>query len=211
METPAEAVLPASGPAAAEAVPRNLRVELTAAMKLCTPKQRKWLKAIPENDWQPWRVGTLLGYSTRSVQKWLRDANCKKVRDLLDEIGVEDLDLSQRRILSEYSRLGFSDIRKLFDDKGVLLPPNSWPDDIAAAVVSIDSKETRLKDEKGNFINEWDVVHKIKLHDKKGSLDFLASFRKMAGAKRIEVTGKDGSPLAGAAPIIQFVERVDPD
>jgi hypothetical protein len=211
MEIAAEARPPEDGAAAPEAGPRNLRDELAAAMKLCTPKQRKWLKAIPENDYQPWRAGTILGYSTRSVQKWLRDVNCRKVRELLDEIAVEDMDLTQRRILAEYSKLGFSDIRKLFSDAGELLPPQSWPDDIAGAVASIDTKETRLKDEAGNFINEWEVVHKIKLHDKKGSLDFLASFRKMSGAKRIEVTGKDGSPLAGAAPIIQFVERVDPD
>jgi hypothetical protein len=211
METPTEAVLPASGPAAAEAVPRNLRDELAAAMKLCTPKQRKWLKAIPENDYQPWRAGTQLGYSTRSVQKWLRDANCKKVRELLDEIGVEDLDLSQRRILNEYSRLAFSDIRKAFNEDGTIKPPTDWPDEFAAAVASMDTQERRLRDEEGKETSEFEVVRKIKFHDKRTALDFLASFRKMSGAKRIEVTGKDGSPLAGAVPIIQFVERADPD
>lgn len=209
MEIAAEARPPESGAGAPEAGPRNLRDELVAAMKQCTPKQRRWLKAIPEHNYQPWSAGEKLGFSTRSVHKWMRDANCKKVRELLDEIAVEDMDLSQRRILNEYSRLAFSDIRQLFRDDGSMMPPSEWPDDIAAAVVSIDTKETRVRDEKGEFVNEWDVVHKIKVHDKKGSLDFLASFRKMAGAKRIEVTGKDGAPFQGAAPVVTFIERAD--
>lgn len=211
MDIATGAVPSEGGAAAAEAVPRNLREELIAAMKACTPKQRRWLKAIPEHNFQPWGAGDKLGFSTRSIAKWLRDAKVAKVRELLDEIAVEDMDLTQRRILAEYAKLAFSDIRKAFDDHGKLNPPADWPDEFAGAVASIDTQERRILDDKGNETSEFERVIKLKFHDKRTALDFLASFRKMTGAKRIEVTGKDGTPLAGAAPVIQFVERADPD
>lgn len=42
-------------------------------------------------------------------------------------------------VLEEARRLAFSDVRRLFDKDGALLPPSEWPDEVAAAVAGIES------------------------------------------------------------------------
>lgn len=205
---------PVAGPSTAEGsggpAPRDLRRELAYAMRKCTPKQRQWLKNLPKHNFQLWgEARASLGISPNSVRKWLRQERIQKVRALLEEIAVDDLDISNRRILSEYARIAFADIRALFDDEGRLLDPSEWSDEIAAAVDGVDTQERQLKDEHGNRINEWELVRKVRTHNKLAALEFLATFKKLAGAKRLELTGLDGSPLQAPAPVVHFVERAD--
>jgi len=49
--------------------------------------------------------------------------------------------LTTDRVIQELSRIAFADLRKVFDDKGALLPPNLWPDDVAAAMAGVDVVE----------------------------------------------------------------------
>jgi hypothetical protein len=189
--------------------PRNLRKELDDALRECTPKMRKWLKKIPLCEFQPWRAASELEYSTATISKWLRDDRVKLVRKLQDEIDIEDMDISRRRVLREYQNVAFADIRALFREDGTLLPPGEWPGAIAAAVEGIDTQERRMKGPDGAFIDEWELVRKVRIHGKMAALEFLAGHLKMAGAKRIEVTGKDGEPLQAPTPVIHFVERAD--
>ncbi len=195
----------AEGPGEA---PRDLRREFTAAMRKCTPKQRVWLRALPDNNFQRWSTALKLGISRNSIFKWLRLETVKAVLTLHDEIATEDYDISNRRILAEYTRIAFSDIREAFDDSGKLKSPSEWSDELAAAIGAVDTQEKRLK-ENGEWVDEFEMVRKLKVHDKLKALEFLSDFRRMSGAKKFEVTGKNGEPLASAPPIIQFVERAD--
>lgn len=196
-----------------ETPPRDLLRELRLAMAKCTPAQRAWLRALPKNNFQLWGAArSKLGLSTHTIHKWLRQDCVKRVRELQDEIGVEDLDISTRRVLSEYARIAFADIREMFRPDGTLAHPSEWPDEVAAAVESIDLQERRLRDPvSGEWLNEYEMVRKVRTHSKLSALEFLAHFKRMAGAKRLEVTGADGEPLQGAVPIIHIVERADPD
>lgn len=178
--------------------PRNLRAELDAALKACTPKQRRWLKKIPLCEFQPWRAAKELSYSSATVAKWMREDRIKAVRKLQDEIDIEDMDISRRRILREFSNIAFMRERYAYDPQGLLLPPQELPDYAGAAVAE------RSYDANGN--------PKLKFHDKNKALEFLARFNGMDGPTKLELTGKNGAPLqAQGPPIIQFIERVDED
>lgn len=77
------------------------------------------------------------------------------------------MEMSIERILKENAYLAFSDVRKLFDENGLMLPVKQWPDDIAAAVASIEVNEI------GGGDNPIIVVKKIKFWDKGAALDKL--------------------------------------
>ena len=48
--------------------------------------------------------------------------------------------LTAERIDQELAALAFSDLRKLFNADGTIKPMSEWPDDVAAAVASIESE-----------------------------------------------------------------------
>lgn len=211
METAVEARPPETGEQPEGPEPRDLRAELVRAMQKCTPKQRKWLRSLAANKFQKWGTALKLNISTHTVHKWLRLSHVTAVIALQEEIADLDSDLTRQKILAAYEAIAFADIRTIFAADGKLLPPSQWPDEIAFAVLGVDTQERQLR-EKGEHFNEFELVRKIKLHDRKTALDFLATYKKIAGAKRIEVTGKDGEPLAAAGPpVIHFVERRDDD
>lgn len=84
----------------------------------------------------------------------------------------ERLGITADRVLLELSRLSFFDPRKLYDaETGVLLPPNKWDDDTAAAIKSISTKEIY---EKENGVAKYvGDAKSVTIHDKHGSLKLL--------------------------------------
>lgn len=72
-----------------------------------------------------------------------------------------------------------ADFRELFDDNGALLRPDQWPDDIAAAVASVETKE----------LWDWDPVEeervfigysqKVRRWDKVKALELMARHLKL--------------------------------
>jgi phage terminase small subunit len=73
-------------------------------------------------------------------------------------------DITVDQIIEEYAKIGFSDIRKIFDEHGNLLQPCELPDDIAGALTSFEISTAQ----KGEGAVEH--VAKIKLADKRMAL-----------------------------------------
>lgn len=90
---------------------------------------------------------------------------------LADKTGVET-----ERIIGELKTLGFSDIRRLVDAHGRLLPVQQWPDEAAACVASI---EVVTKTIPGSDPVEVVYVHKIRMWDKPVALKLLGQYRKL--------------------------------
>jgi phage terminase small subunit len=98
------------------------------------------------------------------------------------------------RVITEVARLGFSDVRKLFDPlSGQLLAPSEWPDDVAAAVSSIEVEE--LMGGTGPDRTQIGWTKKVKLWDKPKSLEMLGRHLKL-WVERHEHTGPNGGPIA---------------
>lgn len=63
-----------------------------------------------------------------------------KIRTLMAE-RAERVQVESDEVLRELTRLGYSDIRELFDDDGNVLPVKTWPEHIARAVSAIEVDE----------------------------------------------------------------------
>ena len=95
--------------------------------------------------------------------KELREAHLKRHNVTVD------------RVLAEYAKLAFLDIRRAFDADGNLIPIHQLDDATAAAIsgLEVDKKVSKMTDENGDPMVE-SYLHKIKFSDKKGALDSLA-------------------------------------
>jgi len=97
------------------------------------------------------------------------------VRDLQNDIAFQ-LGISALDIAREYAKIGFSDVRKVFDpETGEVLDPKNIDDMTAASISSIEVTEV-YEPKTGKFIGK---NKKLKFHPKVVALDNLA---KMIGA-----------------------------
>lgn len=121
---------------------------------------------------------------------------------------ADRVEVTIARVLDEMRKLGFSDIRRAFDENGNLLPPTEWDDDFAASVASIEVVTKTLPGEAededepqghGGSLRrrrnaKVEYVHKIKVWDKNSALEKLAKHLGMF-IERHEHTGKNGESL----------------
>lgn len=111
------------------------------------------------------------------------------------------------RVIQEFARLAFLDIRKAFDENGNLKPIHELDDDTAAAIAGLEVEVRRVAGEAdeelegqphgGALKRQHGItarLHKIKLTDKKGALDSIARHLGMF-IDKAEITGKDGGPI----------------
>jgi phage terminase small subunit len=106
------------------------------------------------------------------------------------------------KVLTELARLGFSDVRRLFDDTGVMKAIHELDDDTAACISSIEIEALYEGSGKDKF--EVGQTKKVKFWDKKGPLEMLANHLGIIKNK-MELTGKDGKPIDLATKIIHEV------
>lgn len=137
------------------------------------------------------------GYSAKTARAIAQELLVKpevvaKVQALMDE-RANRTQVTADRVITEVARLGFADLRKLFDEHGGLLPVNQWPDDIAAAVASVEVDE--LFEGFGENRIQVGYTRKVKLWDKAKSLEMLGRHLKL-WVDRHEHTGPNGGPIA---------------
>lgn len=146
-------------------------------------------------DFNATRAAKAAGYSERSAHV----IGCKllkkdKVREYIQEEMDKRcgrLEVTADRVLLELARISFLDPRTMFDDNGDLLPIAEMDDDAAAAISGLEIKE--------NWSGRGDnavayLTKKMKLVDKKGSLDLLGKHLKLWTEKH-EHAGPGGTPL----------------
>lgn len=79
------------------------------------------------------------------ASRLLRDG---KVRDAVDAMKAarwKRMSMEGDEALALIAQDARADMRELFDDKGVLLNPRDWPDDIAASVEAVDMQTGKIK------------------------------------------------------------------
>jgi phage terminase small subunit len=175
---------------------------------LLTPKQQSFVDQYLI-DLNATQAAIRAGYSekTATVQASrlltnvkVQAALAKGRQELADQAGI-----SQERVLKEYAKLAFLDIRKAFDDAGNLKQINELDDDTAAAISGIEV-EKRILPGTGDSETR---LHKIKLSDKKGALDSLARHLGMFVDKK-EITG---NPLINInlMSLTEQMRRIEPE
>lgn len=119
------------------------------------------------------------GYSPKSAKvtacRMLTNANVKaeidrRVEEYSRTAGITVVDL-----LEVGKKLVFADIRKLFDERGRMLHPTEWPDDVAPAVAGMDITEEWGRDEDGKPERQG-TTKKVRMIDKSGPLFKLLDF-----------------------------------
>lgn len=81
---------------------------------------------------------------------------------------VKELGLNTTNVMRELSHIVKSDIRKLFNADGSLKPVDSWPDDVAGSVASVEIVE--LFDGNGKDRTHIGYTKKLKLWDKNSGI-----------------------------------------
>jgi phage terminase small subunit len=84
----------------------------------------------------------------------------------------ERLDVSAERVLKEYAKVGFFNPKRLMRPDGSMKDLMELPDDVAAAISSIDVSWTEAPDEEGVFRKVKRV--ELKFHSKLAALDAMA-------------------------------------
>lgn len=108
------------------------------------------------------------------------------------------------RVLVEVAKLGFSNIKSIFTESGQLRNLSSLPDEVAAAIQSVEVVTKRVE---GGEDHEVEYVHKIKMADKKASLELLGKHLKLF-ADRTELTGADGKDLIPEMNETEIARRI---
>lgn len=82
------------------------------------------------------------------------------------------LNITKERIAQELARIGFADIRRIFDEQGALKSPQNWSDDDAAVIAGVDVQETLDWEDKEKIHTGY--LKKVKLWEKTKALEQLA-------------------------------------
>lgn len=108
------------------------------------------------------------GYSKRSASEQGYDllrhpqialAIEAKRKELAHKAGV-----TVERVLSELSRIAFSDVRRLYHEDGRIKAPHEWDDDMARALSGVETIEAG---------DSGATLKKVRLWDKRGALEAL--------------------------------------
>lgn len=128
-------------------------------------------------DFNGARAARDAGYSVDSAKeeasRLLTNANIQnRINELRLQMG-KAFNVTRERIAQELARIGFLDIRKCFDENGVLKQPAEWSDDEAAGISGLETEQLFEYDDEGEK-NWTGYLKKVKLSDKRAALDSLA-------------------------------------
>lgn len=89
-----------------------------------------------------------------------------------------------------------ADLRKLYDKRGAMLPPDQWPDDVAATVEQVESEEVfePVPGEKGKRRLKG-YARKVKKGSRVAAASKLMEWKGMTGAERADPGAKVPDPM----------------
>ncbi|HXS55741.1 MAG TPA: terminase small subunit [Hanamia sp.] len=145
------------------------------------------------------------GISRSAVEKWMKAARpvveerqkeAERIMAIENEVAIREsasrLNLSRERILEEYAKLAFFDIRKIFTVDGGLMSIKDIDDESAAAISGIESYDEKVPDTQIVL----GTMRKIKIAEKKGALDSLCKVLGYNLPEKIAQTDKDGNDIS---------------
>lgn len=149
-------------------------------MSELTDKQKKFCEEFLI-DFNGTQAAIRAGYSKKTAfvqaSRLLSNAKVSEYLDVRRQRIMNKLEISQERTMQEIGRIAFSDIRKLFNENGELLPFKDLDEDSASVLASVETEE--LFEGTGKERHSIGVSRKIKLHNKVSALEMLAKHFKI--------------------------------
>jgi len=137
-----------------------------------TAQQQRFAEEVAKGDCTQKEAAKRAGYSARTAEKiasqLLDNPRVAALVQQLREKAIERAEIDAEKVIREWGRLGFSDIRDVVEvtARGVRVRPSAeWPEDAARAVMEVSETVT----ESGGTV-------RLKLHPKLGALDSLGKF-----------------------------------
>lgn len=180
-----------------------------------TPKQETFCQRYLEmgNASEAYRLSYDVKKATdktvwESASKLLADPKVTARVNELKEIHLKRHSVNVHRVLQEYSRLAYLDIRKAFNEDGTLKPVHELDSDTAAAIAGIDVVENQAAASIGSdgikIINSY--TKKLKFVDKKGALDSLAKYLGMFADNTVTVNVTNHLPEHDKALLDEYAK-----
>lgn len=156
-------------------------------MAKLTPKQKRFIEEYLV-DLNATQAAIRAGYSEDSAAVIGCENLIKpNIQAAINEAVAErskKVEVTQEMVLRELAMIAFVDIRQAFDADGFLLPIKDMPENVARAVAGMDLSSRVIEGTDPD--SERQVLHedlkKLKLIDKKGSLELLGRHLKLFGA-----------------------------
>lgn len=163
-----------------------------------TEQQKLFAYAYFANKGNATEAAISAGYSKKTApQTASRLLTYVKVQELIKDLNKtlkERAIITKEQIAAELVKIGFSDIRNLFDENARLLDIKEIPDDIAASLSSVEVDQLWGSSMDGKI--QIGDTKKVKLWDKLKALSALTELYGFNAPIKSEVTTKIGKDLA---------------
>lgn len=118
------------------------------------------------------------------------------IQEFIQEVREKDAnnaEITRQKVINEYAKLAFFDIRKVLTVDGGLKDTSEWDDESAAAIAGLESYDEKER-ESGMVLG---TVRKIKVSDKRAALDSLCKVLGYNSPDKIEgnITNYNSAPL----------------
>lgn len=173
-----------------------------------TGKQIRFCEEWLANGNNATQAALSAGYSEDSAYS-IGSENLKKpeiqeyISERQNEI-IARLQINQDKILREYARVAFSDIRKFYTVDGSLKSIRDLDEDTAASLAGVETHEENAFGINGEGISIGQTK-KIKVYDKIRALDSICKVLGLNAPEKQELTGKDGKDLV--VPVINVLPK----
>lgn len=101
-------------------------------------------------------------------------------------------EITRQKVINEYAKLAFFDIRKVLTVDGGLKDTGEWDDDSAAAIAGLESYDEK-EPESGMVLG---TVRKIKISDKRAALDSLCKVLGYNSPDKLAHTDGQGNDIS---------------
>lgn len=131
-----------------------------------------------------WAESTVWNRASEFFQKPHIQRYVNELHEQARAVALKKFDITAEKVLQEFAKIAFFDIRAIFSENGNLINPPALSDDMAAALASI---EVVTKTIGSGEDMEIEYTHKIKPYDKLRALENLARYLHL-----FELNGKEG-------------------
>ncbi len=147
-----------------------------------TPKQERFAQAMVDADSQAEAYRSAYSADNmadatihEAASRLMADSKIAARVEYLKDLRVRRHEATIDKVVAEYAKLAFLDIRKAFTLQGDLIPIADLDDETAAAIAGVEFEEV-FEHDKESGRKQIGRIHKIKLIDKKGALDSLSRY-----------------------------------